>query len=217
MAPITDEQREIIREHVDDETLTRKQLAELAGVSLSALYRILRTIGAPLNHKLAFHDDSNDDLIRRYYPHYSAREIASLGLVPLSVSVIKRWAKRLGLEHTPECKARLAQKEAAARALSNTPEAKAKAGNRRKRIYRMEYFRVHSGLKQRTNLRLQSCPIRTTKARCYLVKRYGYIRTDNPYVMQYGTTTARNSRAEQYHSARYHLQFVPANNLISKN
>lgn len=202
MAQITAEQKDYIVAHINDRP--RTAVAKAAGVSMTMLYRLVRTHGGEMRHDLSRRNPQHVEIVKKYYPTMTGSEIeAKFGILKGRAEKI---AKELGIKHTPETIERIRQeKKDRWKGLLNTLDRKAIARKLSIR-YKMEYYRKWEGKPQKTKLRLRETSYRIYKAKRHLVTRYGYIETTDAYTLMYDKDTRRMN--EQYYSDKYGLKFI---------
>jgi len=150
------------------------------------------------------------DIVVKYYPHFSAGEIAERFSV--TKSRVIQVAARLQVAHTPDTVARLRQKVINACLRAQTPDVIARRGKSISRTYRMEHFRANSGMPTKTKLKLQRIPRNVQHALWYLRAKYDYFSDSpigGPYTLYYDSQTRRNPR-EAYYTCRYGIKFQQA-------
>lgn len=140
-------------------------------------------------------------LLREMYPTMSTKEISE------RTGIHKSWlisnARKLGLTHTPETVERLRTKRGVKRNCDY-----AAVGRRRKAIYKMERFRLLSGMPQETRLEVYLAPPKVRDAMRKLAREKGYWFDDiDSRTMYYDENTVR-SRFENYHKRANRISFV---------
>lgn len=202
MAQITAEQKDYIVAHINDRP--RTAVAKAAGVSMTMLYRLVRTHGGEMRHDLSRRNPQHVEIVKKYYPTMTGSEIeARFGIQKNRADKI---ANELGIKHTPETQERIRQK-----IQDNTTNNRHKIdfkelGHKRSVRYKMEYYRKWEGKPQKTKLRLAETSYRVYKAKWNLVTRYGYIETTDACTLMYDRNTHRMN--EQYYSDKYGLKFI---------
>ena len=143
--------------------------------------------------------------ISRMWLTMSASEIAQeLGIGKTSVY---RWAKNLGLQHTPETIIRLRKKSACNKESYKKRHLDFKAiHEKRSRTRRMEELRVMSGLPQRTKFKIRMIPVKVYNVMWTLRKKYNYFFKTDSATLYYDSQTNRNPN-EQYYIDRYGIKF----------
>lgn len=208
--PLTSSQRSYILAHLNDRP--RTEVARKAGVSVSAVYRLVRENGGELLHERAVRNPQWVAIIREHYPHMAGHEIERrFGISPNRANKI---AQDLGIKHSPETEARL-QREAKERLRINRSKVdhKAKAAKWAARR-RLDQFRVWEGKPQQTNFRFATMTSKAYKCKHYLMRTYGYLGCEGePYTLLYNSKTkrrpydGRKTGTESYYSQKYHLKF----------
>lgn len=137
----------------------------------------------------------------REYPYSSAGEIAARhGVCSGSVWY---WVKKLNLQQTDETKARILKKKhrCIANIIKTNPEVKRKSMETKKRTWKMERFRVMSGMPQKTKLRIAMRPTKAYRAIWYLVNMRNYFRdieVGGRFTLYYDEQTKRSGKEDYY-------------------
>lgn len=151
-----------------------------------------------------------EEIVREYYPHYTASEIIAMkpyGQTP-SKRTIDHWARRLGVRSTEEKQRRIDFKRA--EHLHCVPDKHTDIiAKKMHEHYKREYRRVNAGLPQKTRLRLKSLPRRTQMAKGNLMGRHKYIPTTVPLLLWYDERT-RRTKNEDYFTEKYGIRFAPS-------
>lgn len=208
--PISDEQRAYIVAHKDE--LPRRAVARAAGVSLSSLYRVIREAGGKMHPERNTRDDERWEIVRKYFPVMSGREMAKKFGWPERYA--DKVAKKLGIEHTAETKQRLSKKMHDCMKSGWTHVNRQRQGERTKALYRMERLRVESGMAQRTKLRLSKITPKGRQAKHRMTSVYNYfgIGREEAHIVCYDSETRRNLKLEEKYS-HYGLVFLPADDM----
>lgn len=210
---LTAEQEAYILEHINDRP--RTAVARAAGVSVSSLYRIVRLHGGEMLYGRTRRNPAHVEAVQRYYPEMTGREIELSFGVPCRRA--DKIARELGVRHTPETLERI-RRENAARLAVNSRKVDQSAKSRKwKATRRLDQWRVWEGKPQMTGFRFSEIPVRTYKARYYLVMRYGYLLSEDPCTLLYDGHTLRRPHGmrphigtEEYYTRKYRLTFAPA-------
>lgn len=205
---ITSEQMAYAIAHLNDRP--RTSVAKAAGISLNTLYKIVREKGGEMDYSSNSPNIKARDITIAEYPHLSTQEIANK--YGLTKSLVIRWAKKLGLHHTPETTIRLKLKCKDARLLAHNDASYRKGCASRKRIRRIEEFRVKSGMPQKTKFRISVMPKRVYKAIWHLTRKRNYFTDEEvggKYTIYYDNETHRTS-CEHYYTDKYGLTFRQA-------
>lgn len=202
MAQLTEEQRNYIIDHINDRP--RIAVARAAGVSLSAVYRIVHEQGGIMQYERTRRNPYHVELVRKYYPTMTGSEIQTrFGILKGRAEKI---ANELGIKHTPETQERIRQKMEVVRREARANIDYKAAGRRHSVCYKMEYYRKWEGKPQKTKLRLAETSYKVYKAKWNLVTRHGYIETTDAYTLMYDKDTHRMN--EQYYAGKYKLRFI---------
>lgn len=202
MTQITAEQKDYIVAHINDRP--RTAVAKAAGVSMTMLYRLVRTHGGEMRHDLSRRNPLHVEIVKKYYPTMTGSEIeARFGILKGRADKI---ANELGIRHTPETQERIRQK-IQDNITNNRHKIDFKElGHKRSVRYKMEYYRKWGGKPQKTKLRLAETSYKVYKAKWNLIKRHGYIETTDAYTLMYDRNTHRMN--EQYYAGKYKLRFI---------
>lgn len=209
---LTSSQRSYILAHLNERP--RTEVARKAGVSVSAVYRLVRDNGGELLRDRARRNPEWVAIVRKRYPTMAGHEIERrFGITPNRANKI---AHDLGIKHTPETEARLLR-EARSRLRANLGRVdQRKKAARWKRRRQLDQWRVWEGKPQNTGFRFATMTRRAYKAKHYLLRKYGYIAVENePYTLLYDSATrrrphdGRKNGTERYYTEKYHLQFRP--------
>lgn len=202
MAQITAEQKDYIVAHINDRP--RTAVAKAAGVSMTMLYRLVRTHGGEMRHDLSRRNPQHVEIVKKYYPTMTGSEIEAK--FSIQKNRADKIANDLGIKHTPETMERIRKKMEVVRREARANIDYKAAGRRHSVCYKMEYYRKWEGKPQKTKLRLAETSYKVYKAKWNLVTRYGYIETTDAYTLMYDKNTRRMN--EQYYSDKYGLKFI---------
>jgi len=206
MAFITKEQRKYIVAHINDRP--RTAVARAAGVSLSAVYRIVHEQGGIMQYERTRRNPYHVELVKKYYPTMTGSEIeARFGILKGRAAKI---ANELGIRHTPETMERIKKKMEVVRREARANIDYKAAGRRHSVCYKMEYYRKWEGKPQKTKLRLAETSYKVYKAKWHLITRHGYIETTDAYTLMYDKDTQRMN--EKYYTEKYGLKFIEDEN-----
>lgn len=202
--PISKEQQELIRKYMNDPNMQRTRLARRAGVSLSVVYRYIRKFGGTVGQK-----DTRDKDVEAYVVAHFANETnrAIAEVCGTSGSTVGRIGKAHGLKKSDEHLAKI--RKALVMSVTerfHNDEARQKVSATRRKLFRMERWRVNNGTPQKTRLRMKSMPTKAYQAKWSLMRRHGYIETTDPYTLFYDENTRRMNEA--YYEEKYHLRFT---------
>lgn len=203
---ITDEQRAYIIAHINDRPRTK--VAKDAGISLSAVYRIVRDVGGEMRYDLSTKREGIEECVRKHYPTMTAREISVM--FGYSKTRVTTWAERLGVRHDDATEERIRQEKLRRLAVARLHTDRKAAAEKRMKKRKYDELRVMSGLKPLTRLKMRTIHPSAYKSRWYLEKRYGYFTVDGePYSLYYDSET-RRCRNEAYYTEKYGLKFIKA-------
>lgn len=202
MAQLTTEQRNYIVAHINDRP--RTAVARAAGVSMSAMYRIVRECGGSMLYERTRRNPWHVELVKKYYPTMTGSEMQTK--FGISKKLFERIARELKLKHTPETLQRIEGKKKRIWMDCLVNINFGKLGRKRSALYKMEYYRKWEGKPQKTKLRLAETSYKVYKAKWNLIKRHGYIETTDAYTLMYDKDTHRMN--EQYYAGKYKLRFI---------
>ena len=190
---------EYIVRHIND--TSRDELAKKFGISRQSIYKIVRqNNGIDRRKKYDI-----DDIVYKYYPNMSSREIAEK--FGHSKSLYIKRAKQLGVKKSKEFLIRQQSNNYnALRAFLDTEEGRKKVAKSIVKMYRMERFRVDSGMKQKTRIRLRKYPKKYRNAMRHLVIKRGYIQSEDDKSLFFRDKNTKRSR-EEYFAKKYKFKF----------
>ena len=200
---ISSEDMEYIVRHIND--TSREELAKKFGISRESIYKIARqNNGIDRRKKYDI-----DDIVYKYYPIMSSRELAEK--FGHSKSLYVKRAKQLGVKKS---KAFLIQQQSnnynALRAFLDTKEGKEKLSRSITKMYRLERFRVNSGMEQKTRIRLRKYPKKYRNAMRHLVVKRGYIQSEEDKSLFFRDKNTKLSN-EDYFTKKYKFKFEQYN------
>lgn len=151
-----------------------------------------------------------DDLVRKYYPEMSSREMARrFGHSSVSYS---RCAKALGVKHTEDFQMRIkSETQEKLNNVKKNPGFYGKISNSLRKTWKMERFRVMSGYKQKTGYKIRTEPKFYSSARSYLVTKRGYILSENDNRLFYYDDKTNRSKEDLY-IRKYKFKFMKYEN-----
>ena len=190
---------EYIVRHIND--TSRDELAKKFGISRQSIYKIVRQNNG-IDRRKKF---DIDEIVYKYYPNMSAREMAER--FGHSKSLYIKRAKQLGVKKSKEFLIRQQSNNYnALRAFLNTEEGRNKVAKSIVKMYRMERFRVDSGMKQKTRIRLRKYPKKYRNAMRHLVIKRGYIQSEDDKSLFFRDKNTKRSR-EEYFAKKYKFKF----------
>ena len=190
---------EYIVRHIND--TSRDELAKKFGISRQSIYKIVRQNNG-IDRRKKF---DIDDIVYKYYPNMSAREMAER--FGHSKSLYIKRARQLGVKKSKEFLIRQQSNNYnALRAFLNTEEGRKKVTKSIVKMYRMERFRVDSGMKQKTRIRLRKYPKKYRNAMRHLVVKRGYIQSEDDKSLFFRDENTKRSR-EEYFTKKYKFKF----------
>ena len=206
MDNLTQEKIDYVIAHINDRPRTK--VARHVGISMSSLYRIVREHGGELRYDLMRSNPENIELVKKYYPTMTGGEMqAKFGILKGSAEKI---AHRLGIKHTDETMARIRQKFRNNITNNRYKIDYAKSSKKAQIKRRIDQFRVWEGKPQLTKFTIARTSAKVRRTKWYLIKRYAYIETTEPYTLMYDKDTHRIN--ERYYIDKYKLKFIADEN-----
>lgn len=151
--------------------------------------------------------DEQKRQIIELYPHYSGREIGDK--IGLRRTVVNAYAKKMGITHTPEAYRRIKHERTMKGIAGHSQKSREQAREKNKRTRLMETYRLLSGDRQKTKLKISILPQKTRRRITMLCHLYNYFKSDdrNSTVVYYDSETRRNAFAEKYAHEKYGITF----------
>lgn len=140
-------------------------------------------------------------ILREMYPTASTSEIKAQTGIPRSWLI--RHAKRLGLTHTPDTEKRLHAKKYINRHID-----RALLSRRHKARYKMERFRLLSGMPQETRIYVSLTPKKVRRAMYKLAREKNYWIGDIESRILYYDSHTHRTRCEAHHISKSRITFV---------
>ena len=194
---------EYIVRHIND--TSRDELAKKFGISRQSIYKIVRQNNG-IDRRKKF---DIDDIVYKYYPNMSAREMAER--FGHSKSLYIKRARQLGVKKSKEFLIRQQSNNYnALRAFLDTKEGKEKLSRSITKMYRLERFRVNSGMEQKTRIRLRKYPKKYRNAMRHLVVKRGYIQSEEDKSLFFRDKDTKLSN-EDYFTKKYKFKFEQYN------
>lgn len=205
MKEIPKETVDYVIAHINDRP--RRKVAEQCGICISTLYRIIRENGGEMRHDLCCKREGVEDIIRELWPTMTASEISQK--TGISKSVVLRWHRRLGVEHTAETKERIVRKRDETFRLAKPRIDQAKRTKTWKHTRLMDEWRVWGGQPQKTRFKIKLIPKRVYRVMWYLQSKYNYFFENDRPVMYFDSQTQRTAK-ESYFAEKYGVRFEQA-------
>lgn len=122
-------------------------------------------------------------------------------------SHVLTYASRAGVRSSAEKLERI-RRMASERAWGFLSKGREKSADSRKRTVRLERWRMLSGMRRKTRLRLTLVPKRIRDAKKYLVHHYDYFAdADDEYLLYYHAG-AHRTKKEDFYTQAHHLRFM---------
>lgn len=206
---MTNEQKAYITAHINDRP--RVAVARAAGVSLAAVYRIVRECGGEMLYGRSWRNPEWERIVRKYYPTMAGHEIERK--FGMTNNYANKTARRLGLRHDAETEERIRRES-----LRNLEENRrnidqARRTKRWKATRRLDEMRMWNGEPQRTHFRMKAVTRRAYAAMWNLTNKYGYYFCEGePYTLLYDEETRRRPvgggrGSEEFYKEKYKLKF----------
>lgn len=203
---ITQAQVDFVLAHLNDRP--RCKVAQAAGISMTAMYRIVRENGGELRYDLSTKHEGIEDTVRRYYPDMTASEISAR--FGYSKTRINTWAKRLGIRHSPETEERI-MKESADRLTEARRNMDHKAAHEKwRRRRKLDEIRIMSGLRQKTRFKFATLSTQGRQTVWRLVRDFNYFTIDGERSTLYYDSETHRTPFEASHEKKYGIRFMPA-------
>lgn len=193
-----------IRSHRD---MTRKELARMFGVTPYAISYWRNSSRVPAGYT-CYPEDFRQRAMELYVTH-SAQEVAEM--MGAKQTTISHWAQKRGVRHDTATVKRLRKKARAASKEATTRQSYVNGQIKRARTYRMERFRLLSGMERKTNIRISMVPKKIAHAMYNACYRRNYFRMDSlTPTLYYDEQTRRGDYCEAILTKRYGIKFVSA-------
>lgn len=203
---ITQAQVDFVLAHLNDRP--RCKVAQAAGISMTAMYRIVRENGGELRYDLSTKHEGIEDTVRRYYPDMTASEISAR--FGYSKTRINTWAKRLGIRHSPETEERI-MKESADRLTEARRNMDHKAAHDKwRRRRKLDEIRIMSGLRQKTRFKFATLSTQGRQTVWRFVRDFNYFTIDGERNTLYYDSETHRTPFEARHEKKYGIRFMPA-------
>lgn len=152
--------------------------------------------------------DNQKEQIRKLYPDHITREISEM--IGLAVNTINGYARKEGLEHSEDTWKRIRENRIRACLDGQTDESHRKSGERYKEKYRMEMFRLLSGMKRETRITISGLSLACRRRMSALCYKNNYFKDKDltKAVLYYDKETRRNLESEKYANETYGIKFI---------
>lgn len=153
--------------------------------------------------------EEQKDIVRKYWPTMSWREISEAYLPELGKKSITYIATKVGVQHDEATQKRINKLRALNVLKGLTPESQAKKSAKYRATRRSEELRHKYGLERKTKIRFKEMSRSETYAKSKLCRLRNYIPTTNKWVLWYDENT-RRTKNEDYYTQKYRLTFKEA-------
>ena len=181
-------------------THTRKYL----GLSVDAFRRLARIAGIDPKSR----SETLRKIVERYAPYMTFKEMADkFGYDQSNWSLL---ARKYGIKNSKEKSERIAENKR--KALGNTKKREGywkEFSEMMRKKWRMEYFRVRSGMPQQTNFNLRQIPRSVYNKIYYQIRHNGYIQDEYDFKTLYYDENTKRSKIEKNMTEKYKIKFLP--------
>ena len=180
------------------------QMRKYLGLSVDAFRRLARIAGIDPKSR----SETLRKIVERYAPYMTFKEMADkFGYDQSNWSLL---ARKYGIKNSKEKSERIAENKR--KALGNTKKRegywKGFSEMMRKK-WRMEYFRVRSGMPQQTNFNLRQIPRSVYNKIYYQIRHNGYIQDEYDFKTLYYDENTKRSKIEKNMTEKYKIKFLP--------
>ena len=179
-----------MRKYLELSTDAFRRLARIAGVDQKSRSETLRKI------------------VERYAPYMTFKEMADkFGYDQSNWSLL---ARKYGIKNSKEKSERIAENKR--KALGNTKKREGywkEFSEMMRKKWRMEYFRVRSGMPQQTNFNLRQIPRSVYNKIYYQIRHNGYIQDEYDFKTLYYDENTKRSKIEKNMTEKYKIKFLP--------
>jgi len=154
----------------------------------------------------------SDDIVGKIielYPNHTSKEIAAK--LNISRTTVNFYARKHNIQHTERLQEEMRRMQFQnLNSMQAIKKRREKIKTVKRRLYIMERFRVMSGERQKTKVRISTVSVATRKVISKYINEYGYFQVEGkPYNLYYDSET-RRTKTEKYISGKYKLKFLNA-------
>ena len=180
------------------------QMRKYLGLSVDAFRRLARIAGIDPKSR----SETLRKIVERYAPYMTFKEMADkFGYDPSNWSLL---ARKYGIKNSKEKAERIAENKR--KALGNTKKREGywkEFSEMMRKKWRMEYFRVRSGMPQQTNFNLRQIPRLVYNKIYYQIRHNGYIQDEYDFKTLYYDENTKRSKIEKNMAEKYKIKFLP--------
>ena len=180
------------------------QMRTYLGLSVDAFRRLARIAGIDPKSR----SETLRKIVERYAPYMTFKEMADkFGYDQSNWSLL---ARKYGIKNSKEKSERIAENKR--KALGNTKKREGywkEFSEMMRKKWRMEYFRVRSGMPQQTNFNLRQIPRSVYNKIYYQIRHNGYIQDEYDFKTLYYDENTKRSKIEKNMTEKYKIKFIP--------
>lgn len=180
------------------------QMRKYLGLSVDAFRRLARIAGVDQKSR----SETLRKIVERYAPYMTFKEMADkFGYDQSNWSLL---ARKYGIKNSKEKAERIAENKR--KALGNTKKREGywkEFSEMMRKKWRMEYFRVRSGMPQQTNFNLRQIPRLVYNKIYYQIRHNGYIQDEYDFKTLYYDENTKRSKIEKNMAEKYKIKFLP--------
>lgn len=174
------------------------------GLSVDAFRRLARIAGVDPKSR----SETLRKIVERYAPYMTFKEMADK--FGYDQSYWSSLARRYGIKNSKEKAERIAENKR--KALGNVKKREGywkEFSEMMRKKWRMEYFRVRSGMPQQTNLYLRQVGRGAYSIIYKYIRDRGYIQDENDFKTLYYDNNTKRSNVEKKMAEKYKIKFLP--------
>ena len=179
------------------------QMRKYLGLSVDAFRRLARIAGVDPKSR----SETLRKIVERYAPYMTFKEMADkFGYDQSNWSLL---ARKYGIKNSKEKAERIAENKR--KALGNTKKREGywkEFSEMMRKKWRMEYFRVRSGMPQQTNFNLRQIPRSVYNKIYYQIRHNGYIQDEYDFKTLYYDENTKRSKIEKNMAEKYKIKFL---------
>ena len=180
------------------------QMRKYLGLSVDSFRRLARIAGVDQKSR----SETLRKIVERYAPYMTFKEMADkFGYDQSNWSLL---ARKYGIKNSKEKAERIAENKR--KALGNTKKREGywkEFSEMMRKKWRMEYFRVRSGMPQQTNFNLRQIPRSVYNKIYYQIRHNGYIQDEYDFKTLYYDENTKRSKIEKNMAEKYKIKFLP--------
>ena len=180
------------------------QMRKYLGLSVDAFRRLARIAGVDPKSR----SETLRKIVEKYAPYMTFKEMADkFGYDQSNWSLL---ARKYGIKNSKEKAERIAENKR--KALGNTKKREGywkEFSEMMRKKWRMEYFRVRSGMPQQTNFNLRQIPRSVYNKIYYQIRHNGYIQDEYDFKTLYYDENTKRSKIEKNMTEKYKIKFLP--------